>query len=77
MPEIPSVSGQQAVRAMKRLGFTLVRQTGSHAILRKQTVQGDVGCTIPMHREVDRFTLWEALKQAHVTLDEFKKALKG
>jgi predicted RNA binding protein YcfA (HicA-like mRNA interferase family) len=62
---------------MQRLGFTLVRQKGSHAILRKQTDQGELGCSIPMHREVDRFTLLNALKQAGVTLDEFKAALKG
>ena len=77
MPNVPLVSGKQAVRAMKRLGFTLMRQTGSHAILRKQTPQGEVGCTIPMHKEVDPITLQSALKQAHVTLDEFKEALKG
>ena len=29
------VSGDQAVRALRRLGFMEVRQTGSHRVLRK------------------------------------------
>lgn len=31
MPKVPIVSGQEAVRALQRLGFHLDRQRGSHA----------------------------------------------
>jgi predicted RNA binding protein YcfA (HicA-like mRNA interferase family) len=68
---IPDVSGEEAVRALKRLGFEFRRQSGSHAILRR----GDKGCVVPMHREINRHTLNGVLKQAGVTLEEFLENL--
>jgi len=52
MPRLRRVSGQQAVRALERLGFTQVRQRGSHVILRMETPEGEVGCVVPLHREL-------------------------
>ncbi|MER2528649.1 MAG: type II toxin-antitoxin system HicA family toxin, partial [Candidatus Competibacter denitrificans] len=40
MPSLPSVSGSEAVRALQRLAFVIVRQRGSHIVLRK----GSQGC---------------------------------
>jgi predicted RNA binding protein YcfA (HicA-like mRNA interferase family) len=71
MPELPSVSGQRARKALERLGFFFLRQKGSHAIMRR----GSQGCVVPMHREIKRGTLRGVLKQAGVTEDEFKAAL--
>jgi predicted RNA binding protein YcfA (HicA-like mRNA interferase family) len=67
MARYPDVSGEEAVRALKRLGFEFRRQSGSHAILRR----GNKGCVVPMHREINRHTLKGVLEQAGVTLDEF------
>jgi len=33
MPELKRVSGQQAIRALEKLGFVQVRQRGSHVVL--------------------------------------------
>jgi predicted RNA binding protein YcfA (HicA-like mRNA interferase family) len=71
MPKLPLVSGQDACKALQRLGFSFLRQHGSHAILRR----GNCGCVVPMHREVSRGTLRGVLKQAGVTEDEFLAAL--
>lgn len=43
MPKLRRVSGEEAIRALQRLGFERVRQHGSHVILRKETAQGSVG----------------------------------
>ena len=48
MPSLPVISGGEAVRVLKRLGFTVVRQRGSHIVLRK----GSQGCVVPNHREI-------------------------
>lgn len=32
MPKLPRVSGAEAIRALERLGFTQVRQRGSHVV---------------------------------------------
>lgn len=71
MPELRRVSGQEAIRVLEQLGFEQVRQRGSHVILKKRTARGDVGCVVPLHRELAVGTLRGILKQAGVTPDEF------
>ena len=71
MPELRSVSGEQAIRALERLGFARVRQRGSHVVLKKQTAGGDVGCAVPLHRSLAIGTLRGILRQAGVTVEDF------
>ena len=75
MPELRRVSGQEVIRALERLGFAQVRQRGSHVMLKRQTSKGEVGCVVPLHRELAIGTLRSILRQAQVTLDEFVKNL--
>lgn len=75
MPSLRRVSGQEAIRALKRLGFVEVRQRGSHVVLRKQTREGTVGCVVPLHRELAIGTLRSILKQAQLTPEEFVQNL--
>ena len=70
-PSLPHVSGADAVRALQKLGFVVVRQKGSHVILRRDTS----GCVVPQHRELKIGTLSGVLKQAGVSVDEFMGAL--
>jgi predicted RNA binding protein YcfA (HicA-like mRNA interferase family) len=72
MPKLPVVSGAEAVRALERLGFVVVRQRGSHLILRREST----GCVVPNHRELKTGTLAGILKQAEVSADEFVAALQ-
>ncbi len=51
MAKLPIVSGTEAVKALKRVGFFIDRQRGSHVVLKKITPEGERGCVIPMHRE--------------------------
>ncbi len=60
---------------MGQLGFEQVRQRGSHVVLKKQTLEGAVGCVVPLHRELAIGTLRGILKQARVTSDEFMERL--
>ena len=59
---------------MERLGFVQVRQRGSHAVLRKETPDGAVGCVVLLHDELAVGTLRGILRQAGVTPEEFKHA---
>ncbi len=72
MPRLPRISGAEAVRAFQRLGFEIARQKGSHIVMRR----GASGCVVPNHRELKTGTLGGALRQAGVTVDEFRAALK-
>lgn len=71
MPKLPIVSGNEAVKALQRLGFTVVKQKESHIILR----QDMYGCVVPNHREIKTGTLAGILKQGGVSVEEFITAL--
>jgi predicted RNA binding protein YcfA (HicA-like mRNA interferase family) len=55
------------VRALERLGFSVIRQAVSHVRL----TQGDRRVTVPMHRNLVVGTLQSILRQAGVSLDDF------
>lgn len=76
MPRLRQVSGQEAIRALERLGFVKVRQRGSHVVLKKVTAEGAVGCVIPLHDELAIGTLRSILKQADVPPDQFMASVE-
>jgi len=76
MPRLRRVSGEEAIRALERLGFARVRQRGSHIVLKRQTPEGEVGCVVPLHQELAIGTLRGILRQARVTPEEFVEALQ-
>jgi predicted RNA binding protein YcfA (HicA-like mRNA interferase family) len=67
VPELPKLSGKEIIKILNLLGFKVVRQKGSHVVLRKE----NLGCVIPMHKEVAIGTLKSALKQANISTDDF------
>ncbi len=71
MPELRRVSGHEVIRVLERLGFIQVRQRGSHVVLKRQTSAGEIGCVVPLHRELAIGTLRGVLRQAQVTPEEF------
>ena len=71
MPKLPRTSGAAIVKALERLGFAKIRQSGSHVIMRR----GPKGCVVPLHSEVKVGTLAGILRQADVSPDEFTGAL--
>lgn len=73
MPELQRISGEEAIQKLEKLGFKRVRQRGSHVVLKKQTSAGDVGCVVPLHKELAVGTLRGILKQAKVSIEDFSK----
>ena len=65
------ISGTEALRALERLGFSIVRQSGSHVRL----ARGDRRVTVPMHRNLVVGTLQSILRQAGVSPEDFQNAL--
>ena len=65
------VSGGEAVRALRRLGFVVLRQEGSHIRMGK----GAVRITVPNHKTILPKTRQSVLRQARVTVEEFMDAL--
>ena len=65
------VSGPEAVKALRRLGFTVTRQDGSHIRLSKANVH----VTVPNHRALLPKTLQSILRQAGITVADFANNL--
>jgi len=75
VPKLRKVSGKKAIQILEKLGFARVRQRGSHVVLKKSTSDGNVGCVVPLHRELKIGTLRGILKQANINVEEFEKHL--
>ena len=73
MPKLPHLSGAEIQRALERLGFQKLRQSGSHVVMRRESK----GCVVPMHGEVKIGTLAGLLRQAEVSTDDFMQALRA
>jgi predicted RNA binding protein YcfA (HicA-like mRNA interferase family) len=71
MPKLPRISAAETVKAPQRLGFTIVRQRGSHIVM----LRDEDGCVVPNHRDLKVGTLSGILKQANVSVDAFIQAL--
>ena len=69
MSKLPSVSGRQCIRALEKAGFRIVRQEGSHVVVRRDAQFAQL--VVPDHRELDRGTLRAIIRQAGLSVDEF------
>ncbi|MBK1646935.1 hypothetical protein CKO25_20400 [Thiocapsa imhoffii] len=70
MPKIRGVNHRDAVRALQKAGFRVVRES-KHIIMS----DGTRILTIPRGNPVDAFTLGGIVKDAGLTVDQFKKLL--
>lgn len=72
MPKLPRIGSRECLAALRRLGFVVARQKGSHIVLRR----GASGCVVPNHKEIRAGTLSGILKQAGVSVEEFIRQLQ-
>ena len=75
MTTVPSINYDKVIRALRRNGWVVVRQKGSHIRLQKHTEQGSLKLTVPAHRPIKRSTLSHILKQAKLDVDYFIELL--
>jgi predicted RNA binding protein YcfA (HicA-like mRNA interferase family) len=57
LSKLPVVSGEKLIKLLKKLGYEVVRQRGSHVRLEKDTPIGKHKITVPYHDEIARGTL--------------------
>jgi predicted RNA binding protein YcfA (HicA-like mRNA interferase family) len=70
LPKIPGVTHLPAVRALEKAGFRIVRE-GNHVVMSN----GTRFVTIPRHNPVHAITMGGIVRDAGLTVDEFKKLL--
>lgn len=61
----------RAVRALEKAGFTVVREGAKHIVMTK----GAVFVTIPRHDPVNAYTMGGIVRDAGLTVEEFRKLL--
>lgn len=71
MPKLPGVNHLQAIRAREKAGFREVRKGAKHAVMS----DGIRFVTIPRHNPVDAYTMAGIIRDAGLTIEEFKKFL--
>jgi predicted RNA binding protein YcfA (HicA-like mRNA interferase family) len=70
VPKLPGIPHLQAVRALEKAGFKVVRE-GKHVVMS----DGRRILTIPRHNPVNAFTMGGIVVDAGLTIDEFRKLL--
>lgn len=77
MPKLPRLPASAVIAALQRLGFQVVRQKGSHVVLRRpvsspESGEAGVTCVVPLHRrDLAVGTLGSVLRQAGVDAETF------
>ena len=74
MSKLPQVSGRQLAAALRKFGYEVDRQRGSHIVLRNGSPPHR-RLVVPDHKEVAKGTLRAILRQAGLTVDELLEAL--
>ena len=71
---LPTLSGREVIAALEKVGYRVVRQRGSHVRLRSPDPDRRP-VVVPMHKEIKRGLLRAILRDADLTVEEFKKFL--
>jgi predicted RNA binding protein YcfA (HicA-like mRNA interferase family) len=66
-------SGREVVKALRRSGFIIDHQRGSHIFLHHP--QKSISVTVPLHTELKKGTLNSIIKRAGLTLDDLKELI--
>ncbi len=70
MPKIAGVNHLQAVKALEKAGFKIVRQ-GKHIVMSN----GNRILTIPRNNPVNAYTMGGIVRDAGLSVEEFRKLL--
>ena len=70
MPKLPGINHLRAVRALEKAGFKIVNQ-GKHIVMS----DGIRILTIPRHNPVNEYTMGGIVRDAGLSVEEFKKLL--
>ena len=71
MPKIPGVNHRDAVRALEKAGFRIVREGRKHIVMS----DGSRYLTIPRNNPVNAFTMGGIVRDAGLTIEDFRQLL--
>jgi len=74
MGNLPVISGEEAIRAFQKVGWICERRGSSRHIIMKK-VGMKITLSIPEHRTLDRGLLRSLIRDAQLSVEEFKSLL--
>jgi predicted RNA binding protein YcfA (HicA-like mRNA interferase family) len=70
VPKLPGVQHLQAIRALQKAGFRIARE-GKHVVM----TDGQRILTVPRNNPINAFTMGGIVRDAGLTIEDFKKLL--
>jgi predicted RNA binding protein YcfA (HicA-like mRNA interferase family) len=70
MGKLPGIPHLQAVKALEKAGFRILRQ-GKHIVM----TDGQRILTIPRHNPVNAYTMFGIVRDAGLTIEQFRNLL--
>ncbi|MEM6328934.1 MAG: type II toxin-antitoxin system HicA family toxin [Planctomycetota bacterium] len=70
MPRLPGVNHKDAIRALEKADFAIARE-GRHTVM----TDGQRILTIPRHNPINAITMGAIVRDAGLTIEEFRKLL--
>jgi len=77
MEKLPQLSGQEVIKALRKVGFEVVGRKGSHIRLKRRVNNKVFIVIVPDHPELAKGTLTAIIKQSGLSREEFLKLIKG
>lgn len=74
--KVPGLSYEKVINALRRDGWVVIRQKGSHIRLQKHVEDKTLKLIVPAHRPIKRSTLSHIIKQANLNLEDFIKLVR-
>jgi len=65
--------GRAVVKALRRIGFVVDHQRGSHIFL--HNLEQNISVVVPNHKELKKGTISAILRKAGLSLDELKRLI--
>lgn len=77
MSKLPQASGNDTIKALQKIGFTIVHQRGSHVKLSRIIKKQKQVVITPMQKIIKKGTLRNGiLRPINLSVDDFVKLLK-
>ncbi len=73
--KVPSLDYGRLIRALRRDGWVVVRQRGSHIRLQRQVGDDVQKLTVPAHKPIKRTTLAAILKAGDLSVERLQELL--
>ena len=74
MSKLPVLSGKELCRILKKIGYKIDRQSGSHMILRNINPPHR-RLTVPNHKEIAKGTLRKIIRESGLSVEVFRELL--